>query len=142
MKSAEVGSSVKIRYSISLEDGSVVGQDKTSSPVSFKIGSGKVFRKLEDGVIGMHVQEIRQVKISADEGYGQYKKELVLKVERKMFPEDIKLIPGRTVQYQDRDGERVNLVVNEVNDKTVTVDANHPLAGLELIYEVEMLEIS
>ena len=142
MKSAEMGSSVKIRYSISLEDGSAVGQENTKTPLSFKIGSGKVFRKLEEGVVGMQAQEMRRVKISADEGYGSYNKELVIRVERKMFPEDVKLIPGRTVQYQNRDGERVNLVVNEVNEKTVTVDANHPLAGLDLIYEVEMLEVS
>jgi len=142
MNSAEMGSSVKIRYSISLEDGSAVSQGNTKTPLSFKIGSGKVFKKLEKGVVGMQVQEMRRVKISAEEGYGSYNKELVFRVERKMFPEDVKLIPGRTVQYQNRDGERVNLVVNEVNAKTVTVDANHPLAGLDLIYEVEMIEVS
>ncbi len=143
MKTAEMGSSVKIRYSISLDDGSSVGRDKTSTPLSFRIGSGKVFKKLEGGLVGMQVNETRRIEIKAEEGwYGRYNKENVLRVDRKMFPEDVKLIPGRTVQYQNRDGERVNLVVNAVSDTTVTVDANHPLAGLDLIYEVEMVEIS
>lgn len=141
MKVAEMGSSVRIRYFISLDDGSSVGRDKTSTPLSFKIGSGKVFKKLEEGVVGMQVNETRRVEIKAEEAYGRYNKENVLRVDRKMFPEDVKLIPGRTVQYQNRDGERVNLVVNAVSDTTVTVDANHPLAGLDLFYEVEMVEI-
>ena len=59
-----------------------------------------------------------------------------------MFPPDLRLEVGRTVQYQNRDGERVNLVVNEVTEKTVTVDGNHPLAGLDLLYEVELLSIA
>ena len=142
MKVAENGNSVKIQYLIHLEDGSKVGQEKTARPLSFKIGSGKVLQRLEKGVVGMGVSEKRRIVITADEGYGRYKKELVLRLDRQVFPEDIKLIPGRTVQYQNRDGERVNFIVNEVTDKTVTVDGNHPLAGLDLVYEVELLEIS
>ncbi|MBU1564108.1 MAG: FKBP-type peptidyl-prolyl cis-trans isomerase [Proteobacteria bacterium] len=141
MNVAGIGSLVKISYIISLEDGIKVEQDKTSKPLSFKIGSGKVFQKLEEGVVGMQVNEKRRIPVSAADGYGKYKKELVLRLERKVFPEDIKLIPGRTVQYQNRDGERVNFIVNEVTEKTVTVDGNHPLAGLDLVYEVELLEI-
>lgn len=141
MNIAEKGSSVKIQYVINLEGDSKVEQEKNGKPLSFKIGSGKVFQKLEEGVVGMQVNEKRRIPVSAEDGYGKYKKELVLRLERKVFPEDIKLIPGRTVQYQNRDGERVNFIVNEVTEKTVTVDGNHPLAGLDLVYEVELLEI-
>jgi len=141
MKIVEIGKSVKIRYSIRLEDDSIVGAEKTSMPLSFTIGSGKVLRKLEEGVIGMQINEKRQLVISAADGYGEYKKRLVLRLDRKLFPADLKLIPGRTVQYQNRDGERVNFIVNEVTDKTVTVDGNHPLAGLDLVYEIELLDI-
>ncbi len=141
MKIAATGSLVKIHYRISLEDGSKVEQEKTGRPLSFKIGSGKVFAKLEEGVIGMQANEKRRIPVAAQDAYGKYKKELVLRLDRKVFPEDIKLIPGRTVQYQNRDGERVNFIVNDVTDKTVTVDGNHPLAGLDLVYEVLLLEI-
>lgn len=141
MNVAKKGSSVKIHYLIGLEDGSKVEQEKTNKPLSFTIGSGKVFQKLEEGVIGMQMNERRKIVITAADGYGKYNKELVLRLDRKVVPEDIKLVPGRTVQYQNRDGERVNFIVNEVSDKTVTVDGNHPLAGLDLVYEVELLEI-
>jgi peptidylprolyl isomerase len=142
MKVAEMGSSVKIHYRVGLEDGSKVEQEKTGRPLSFKIGAGKVFAKLEEGIVGMQVEERRRIPVAAEDAYGKYKKELVLRLDRKVFPEDIKLIPGRTVQYQNRDGERVNFMVNEVIDKTVTVDGNHPLAGLDLVYEVLLLEIN
>ncbi len=141
MKTAELGSLVKIQYFIRLADGSNAESHKSYKPLSFKIGSAKVFKKLEEGVIGMQVGEKRRIPVRADEGYGMYQKELVLRLEKKVFPADIKLVPGRTVQYQNRDGERVNFIVNEVTDKTVTVDGNHPLAGLNLVYELEMLEI-
>ncbi len=141
MNVAEKGSSVKIQYLIHLENGSKIEQEKTGKQLSFKIGSGKVLQKLEEGVVGMQVHEKRRIPVSAENGYGKYQKELVLRLDRNVFPGDIKLIPGRTVQYQNRDGERVNFIVNEVTEKTVTVDGNHPLAGLDLVYEVELLEI-
>ncbi len=142
MKTVAYGSSVKIQYSISLADGSKVERERTHEPLSFKIGLGQVFKKLEEGLVGMQVNETRRIAISADESYGQYKKEKVLRLDKKAFPADVKLIPGRTVQYQNRDGERVNFIVNEVTDTSVTVDGNHPLAGLDLLYEVHLLEVS
>ena len=142
MKTVAYGSSVKIQYSISLADGSKVERERTHEPLSFKIGLGQVFKKLEEGLVGMQVNETRRIAISADESSGQYKKEKVLRLDKKAFPADVKLIPGRTVQYQNRDGERVNFIVNEVTDTSVTVDGNHPLAGLDLLYEVHLLEVS
>ena len=142
MKTVAYGSSVKIQYSISLADGSKVERERTQEPLSFKIGLGQVFKKLEEELIGMQVNETRRIVVSADESYGRYKKEKVLRLDKKAFPADVKLIPGRTVQYQNRDGERVNFIVNEVTDTSVTVDGNHPLAGLDLVYEVKVLEVS
>lgn len=142
MKTVAYGSSVKIQYSISLADGSKVERERTQEPLSFKIGLGQVFKKLEEELIGMQVNETRRIVVSADESYGKYKKEKVLRLDKKAFPADVKLIPGRTVQYQNRDGERVNFIVNDVTDTSVTVDGNHPLAGLDLVYEVKVLEVS
>jgi peptidylprolyl isomerase len=141
MKVAESGSYVKIQFSISLEDGSVVGVPGEKTPLKFKLGDGKLLPALEAGVVGMKEKEIRKIKVLPEQGYGEYNKELVLRVERKNFPHDMKLVVGRTVQYQNRDGERVNFVVNALDEKTVTIDGNHPLAGLELQYEVELLEV-
>jgi len=140
MKTAEKGTTVTIQFSILLDNGSIVGGPENKTPLTFTVGKGKVLRKLEDGILGMAVKENRKIHIDPAEGYGEYNKDLVLRVERKHFPPDIKLIPGRTVQYQNRSGERVNFVVNDVDEKTVTIDGNHPLAGLNLTYDVELLE--
>ncbi|KJR97765.1 MAG: hypothetical protein VR65_22260 [Desulfobulbaceae bacterium BRH_c16a] len=141
MKTAEKGTTVTIQFSILLDNGSIVGGPENKTPLTFTVGKGKVLRKLEDGILGMAVKENRKIHIDPAEGYGEYNKDLVLRVERKHFPPDIKLIPGRTVQYQNRSGERVNFVVNDVDEKTVTIDGNHPLAGLNLTYDVELLEV-
>jgi len=142
MKIAEKGKKVNIRFLIRLDDGSVVGTPDEMSELAFTIGQRKVLPELENGIVGMKVDEKRKIHISADEGYGRYDKELVLRIDRENFPPDVELKTGRTVQYQNRDGERVNLVVNDVDEKTVTVDGNHPLAGLDLIYEVELVSVA
>ena len=142
MKTAAMGDMVTIAYLIRHAGGQEVGMEKSSRSLSFRIGSAKVLAKLESGVLGMAVGERRCIAVSPAEGYGEYDKNLLLRVDRGMFPPDLKLEVGRTVQYQDRDGERVNLVVNEVTEKTVTVDGNHPLAGMDLLYEVELLSIA
>ncbi len=141
MKTAEWGSSVKIQFNITLDDGSVVVIPEDKSRLNFKIGDGKILPALEAGVVGMAEKEVRLIKISPEDSYGQYNKELVLRVERKNFPHDINVTVGKTVQYQNRDGERVNFVVNAADDKLVTIDGNHPLAGLNLNYKVELLEV-
>lgn len=138
---AEKGRTATIQYTIILEDGTRVGEKKTK-PLTFKIGSKKVIPALDRGVVGMQVNEKRQVLVTASQGYGEYNKELVFKVERKQFPEDLNLVPGRTVQYQNRDGERANFVIQQVDEKGVILDGNHPLAGQDLIYEVELLSLS
>jgi len=142
MKTAEWGSYIKIQFSIALDDGSVVGIPHEKSKLKFKIGDGKILPALEANIVGMAEKEIRKIKILPEDAYGQYNKELVIRVERNNFPPDINLEVGRTVQYQNRDGERVNFVVNALDDRTVTLDGNHPLAGLNLIYEVELLEVA
>jgi FKBP-type peptidyl-prolyl cis-trans isomerase 2 len=141
MKTAEWGSYVKIQFSITLDDGRIVGIPEEKTQLNFKIGDGKILQALESQVVGMKEKEIKEIKISPEEGYGQYNKELVLRVERESFPHDLNLAVGRTVQYQNRDGERVNFVVNALDEKSVTIDGNHPLAGLNLNYNVELLEV-
>ena len=136
---ADKGTTVTLRYSIILEDGRQVDAQNTK-PLTFTIGAGKVFEALEQGVIGMSLNEVRDITVRPEQGYGVYNHDLVLQVDREAFPEDMRLVPGRTVQYQNRDGERANFVVREVGGDRVTLDGNHPLAGQELIYRLELLK--
>ena len=105
VSAAEKGSTVTLRYSITLEDGKQVDAQSTR-PLTFTIGGGKVLEPLEQGVIGMSVNEVRDITIRPEQGYGVYNDDLILQVDREAFPEDLKLLPGRTIQYQNRDGER------------------------------------
>lgn len=134
------GSSVTLHYTIQLEDGSRIGNQKPMS-MSFTIGGEEVFPVLEEAVIGMGVSEVRSVTVNPEQGYGEYDDNLVLQVERKVFPDDMPLVPGRTVQYQTRDGKRSNYIIQEVSEDRVTLDGNHPLAGQKLIYEMELQKI-
>lgn len=134
------GATVTLRYSIILEDGTRVDHRNTR-PLTFTIGDGKVFKALEQGVVGMKVHEVRDIIVNAEQGYGNYNDDLVLRVDREVFPEDLQLVAGRTVQYQNRDGQRANFIVREVSGDRVTLDGNHPLAGQDLTYRLELLEI-
>lgn len=134
------GSSVTLHYTIQLEDGSRIGNQKPMS-MAFTIGGEEVFPVLEEAVIGMGVSEVRSVTVNPEQGYGEYDDNLVLQVERKVFPDDMPLVPGRTVQYQTRDGKRSNYIIQEVSEDRVTLDGNHPLAGQKLIYEMELQKI-
>ena len=141
MKSIESGSRVRIEFVIRLDNGSLVGTSDEKTVLTFNVGEGKMIKALEDKMIGMKENESRTISISPDEGYGQYKKEMVLRVDRSEFGPDMEIKVGRTIQYQGRARERVNFFVNEVNGQTVTIDGNHPLAGLDLSYEIDVISI-
>ena len=134
------GATVTLRYSIILEDGTQV-DSRNTRPLTFTIGDGKVLKALEQGVVGMKVKEVRDIVVTAEQGYGNYNDDLVLRVDLEAFPEDLQLVVGRTVQYQNRDGQRANFIVREVGGDRVTLDGNHPLAGQNLTYRLELLEI-
>ena len=138
--SAVAGSRVTLNYTIQLEDGTRVGGQKPMS-MTFTIGAGEVFPAIEEAVTGMSVNQVLSVTISPEQGYGDYDDSLVLQVERNVFPDDMPIIPGRTVQYQTRDGRRTNFVIQAVKGDRITVDGNHPLSGQTLIYELELQKI-
>lgn len=142
MDKATVGARVKIHYTVKLEDGKVVGTSKGGQPLSFTIGKGKVLKGLENGVIGMEPGESRRIEISAEQGYGPRNENLVLELDREKLPKEMPLEAGRTVQFMSETNEVVNLMVMDVREKSVVVDANHPFAGQPLVYEVVMLTVS
>jgi FKBP-type peptidyl-prolyl cis-trans isomerase 2 len=134
------GSTVTLHYTIELEDGSKIGSQKPMS-MTFTIGGGEVFPVLEEAVVGMSISQVRAVTIKPGQGYGDYNDGLILQVERNVFPDDMVLVPGRTVQYQNRDGQRANFIVQKVDEDRVTLDGNHPLAGHTLVYEMALQKI-
>lgn len=141
MEQARTGHFVKIQYAIKLPDGRVMGASPANKPLGFTIGKGKVLKGLEQGVIGMRAGQSRTITVPPDQGYGRRNPDLVITVKKTELPtqNDIKI--GRTVQYMNESGVMVNFLIIAADQDTVTLDANHPFAGQELIYEVTMISV-
>jgi peptidylprolyl isomerase len=141
MQQAQKGHFVKIHYRIKLPDGKIVGASPSNKPLGFTIGKGKVLKGLESCVIGMQVGQTRTIAVPADQGYGHRNPDLVITVSRQELPSQNEIKVGRTVQYMNESGAMVNFLILAADPETVTLDANHPFAGQELIYEVTMVSV-
>ena len=139
MNKAQNGSTVRVHYTGKLDDGTVFDSSRGRDPLEFKLGSGQVIRGFDDAITGMNPGESKTVTIPAADAYGPRRDELLLRVDRSQFPEGVEPQVGQ--QFQMSQGEQ-SFVVNvaEVQDEHVTLDANHPLAGRDLTFELELVE--
>lgn len=135
------GDKVKVHYTGKLEDGEVFDSSRDRKPLEFTVGEGNVIPGFDKAVLDMEIGEQKSVEIAPDEAYGPRREELVVDVERSEFPSHIEPSVGQRLQMQQPEGGTVNLVITDMNDETITLDANHPLAGRTLLFEVEMMEI-
>lgn len=138
---AKNGDTVKIHYAGTLEDGSQFDSSTGRDPLEFKIGEGSIIPKLEEAVIGMTEGDTNKVKIAAEDAYGPHRPEAIQTVERSMIPENIELVVGGQLQATAPDGQQLLLTVTSVEEDQVTLDANHPLAGEDLTFEIELVAI-
>jgi len=141
MTTAKKGNTVKIHYTGTLTDGSVFDSSAGHDPLEFEIGSGQVIVGFEEAVIGMNVGESKDVTIPAEKAYGPYQDELVIKAPRERIPPDLDPQVGQKLQMGGVGGELLLVNVIEVTDSHVTLDANPPLAGKELNFQIELMEI-
>ncbi len=142
MSQAKDGDAVKVHYTGKLEDGSVFDSSKDRDPLEFKRGSHSVIVGFENGILGMEVGESKSITIPQEDGYGPTRDELVSTVERKVFDKrDIAPEIGKTLQIPQPDGRQYNVRITAVEDDSVTLDGNHPLAGKTLIFDVELIEV-
>jgi FKBP-type peptidyl-prolyl cis-trans isomerase 2 len=141
MAQAKSGDRVRVHYSGFLEDGTVFDSSLDRDPLEFTLGEGMVIKGFEDAVMGMNEGESKTISIPSDEAYGPYRDDLVAVVERRMVPADIDPKVGLVLQLRTPDGQVTDVVVTEVTDETITIDANHPLAGKDLIFEIKLMEI-
>ena len=139
---AEHGSRVKVHYTGRLEDGTVFDSSEGREPLAFTIGLGQMIPGFERGVIGMEVGDSREVHIPAEEAYGEYRPEGVLDVARSEIAANLELEVGMRLQATQAGGRRVDMQVIAITDETVTLDANHPLAGKDLIFDIQVVEVS
>ncbi|SUZ33020.1 FKBP-type peptidyl-prolyl cis-trans isomerase SlyD [Roseibaca ekhonensis] len=142
MTHAAAGNTVRIHYTGTLEDGSVFDSSEGRDPLEFTVGSGQIIPGLDRAIDGMATGEQKTVTIPATEAYGEYQAEAKQSVPREQIPADIPLDPGTMLNMQTPDGRQVPVQVAEVTEETVTLDANHPLAGKDLTFAVELVSVA
>lgn len=142
MSKVKKDDTVKVHYIGKLIDGQVFDSSvERGEPIKFTMGQGQLIPGFEKGLVDMEVKEKKTINISKDEAYGELRDELIQKVPKDQLPEDITPEVGMGLVSKNQNGQDINLVVKEVNEETITVDGNHPLAGKSLIFDLEVVEI-
>ena len=141
MAGAKLGDTVKIHFTGKLQDETVIETSKDRDALEFKIGDGNVIPGLEQGVIGMAAGDKKTIAISPQDAFGQPQEDLVVDINKSEFPKDVELAAGAYLNIESSDGKEFKAKVVEIMEDTVTLDANHPLAGVTINYDVELMEI-
>lgn len=141
MTQAKQGDNVKIHYTGKLEDGTVFDSSEGRDPLGFQLGSGQVIIGFDEAVTGMSVGESKNVTIPADKAYGQRNDQLVMEVPKSQVPSDIKPELNQQLQMGGPNGEIVVVTIVDVSDESITLDANPPLAGKDLIFDIKLVEV-
>ena len=141
MAHAKSGDTVNIHYTGRLDDGSVFKTSRGCKPLKFKIGNSKLIPAFQETVVGMKPGELRTVKIAAGEAYGPRREQMVVAVDRNKFPENVKPYVGLELDVHQQNGEIFAAKVIDIKECSVILDANHPLAGKDLTFDIELVEI-
>ncbi len=141
MSTAKNGNVVQVHYTGTLQDGTVFDSSKDREPLQFQLGQHMVIPGFENAIIGMGIGETKTVQIPVEEAYGQHQKDMVLQVPRSQLPQHIQPEVGLQLQMGPSPEESMPVVVVEVHDDHLVIDANHPLAGKDLTFELELVGI-
>ena len=142
MSAAKSGDTVKVHYTGTLNDGSEFDSSRQRDPLEFTIDSGQVIAGFNEAITGMSVGDSKSVTIPANQAYGEHNPEMVQDVPRSAIPSDIELHEGMILSARNPEGRNLNFKVVEFNDEQVKVDGNHPLAGEDLTFRLELVAIN
>ena len=137
----KTGDVVRVHYTGTLVDGSQFDSSVGRNPLEFTVGAGQMIAGFDAGVLGMTVGEKKTLQIDPDHGYGQSNPEAIIEFPRTNVPEGMELEIGMQLNLQNEYGQPVPVVIMEIREDVVVMDANHSLAGKDLIFEVELVEI-
>jgi len=141
MPQAKEKDTVKVHYTGKLEDGTVFDSSEGRDPLEFTVGGGQVIPGFDEAVVGLEVGESRTATLPPEDAYGPHREELVLSTDRGQFPEDAEPQVGDQFQLATQSGQRIPATVVEIEGDAITLDANHPLAGKALVFDIELVEI-
>ncbi len=143
MAEAKNGDKIKVHYTGKFEDGTVFDTSEERGPLEFTIGKGEVIPGFEKSIVGMEVDEKKTITIPPEEAYGPRREELIWERKKSEFPEGITPAVGKQVgvRLNQPDAPLINAIITDVSEDTVTLDANHPLAGKTLVFDIELIGI-
>jgi peptidylprolyl isomerase len=142
MSQAKTGDTVKIHYTGTLTDGTQFDSSAGRDPLEFTLGSGQVIPGFDKAVEGMAVGDSKTINIAAQDAYGPRHEQMVQEVPKSALPENLEPTVGMSLQARGQDGNVINLTVTDVGDEAITVDGNHPLAGRDLNFDIELVAIA
>jgi peptidylprolyl isomerase len=141
MTQAKLGDTVTVNYTGKFDNGEVFDTSGEHDPLHFTIGDNNLLPGFEKAIIGMNPGETKIFKLLSNEAYGPRNQNLLFTTEKSIFPEGLELKIGQYWQIDKDNGQILNVQVTDVSDQTVTLDANHPLAGKDITFEVELVKI-
>ena len=142
MSQVKANDTVKVHYTGKLTDGQVFDSSvDRGEPIEFTLGQGQLIPGFEKGLINMTVNEKKTINIPKEEAYGEPRQDLIQEVAKSQLPEEIKPEVGMGLVSKSPDGREMNLIVRDVKEETIVVDGNHPLAGKDLVFDLEVVEI-
>ena len=142
MQQVKKGDTIQVHYHGTLTDGSIFDTSTGRDPLEFEVGGGMVIEGFDNGVVGMAIGEKRTVQIPADQAYGPKNDDMVMEFPIDRFPADLVPEVGMQLNMSNNQGEQFPVVIVEVADEHVLLDANHPLAGKDLIFDLELVSIT
>lgn len=142
MSKAKKGDQVKVHYTGRLKTGEQFDSSTGKDPLAFTVGAGQMIKGFDKAIPGMEVGEKKTISIAPEEAYGPVNQEAIIEFPKNNIPDSLKVEPGMQLQLQSADGQPVPVVVKEVKDDIVVLDANHQLAGKELVFDIELMDIS
>ena len=142
MSQAKTGDTVHIHYTGRLDDGTVFDTSENREPLSFELGVGTVIPGFEEAVTGMEPGDKKTTTIPADEAYGHRREDMVVTVAKEHLPEGVEPKVGEILQMSSGDDQTFNVVVSEIGEDPIVLDANHPLAGEDLTFDIELVKVA
>jgi FKBP-type peptidyl-prolyl cis-trans isomerase 2 len=141
MQQAQQGDKVKVHYHGTLRTGETFDSSEGREPLEFTLGSGQVIKGFDEGVKGMSVGEKRTVEIPVGDAYGEKSQDMIIEFPKEQFPSDMTPEVGQQLMMSNGSGQSFPVTIQEVKEDSVLLDANHPLAGQDLIFDLELVEI-